>query len=130
MGSESLESMAAIRDRLEHRRDELRRELAERKQNLIAATASEAEEGTLSTHQADEATDLMVAETSLGDIHTLEAELAELDTALERINQGTYGRCVKCGQPIDQARLATLPTASRCLACEARYEQTVDDQTV
>ncbi|CCF83095.1 TraR/DksA family transcriptional regulator [Nitrolancea hollandica] len=129
MGSESLEFMAASRDRLEHRREELRQELADIKQDLIAATTSEAEEGTLSTHQADEATDLMVAETSLGDIHTLEAELAEIDTALERINRGTYGRCAECGQPIDPARLAALPTASRCLACEARYERTVDDQT-
>lgn len=103
MGPESHESMTAIRDRLEHRREELSRELAESKQNLIAAIRGEAEEHTLSTHPADETSDLVVAETSLGDIHTVEAELAEIDTALVRIHWGMYSRCADCGKPIDPA---------------------------
>jgi DnaK suppressor protein len=129
MDARSTERLADICQRLQRRREQLSDELATSRQDLVAATTSEADEGTLSTHQADEASDLLTAETSLGDSRTLEAELAEIDAALKRIEQGTYGRCVECGELIDPARLAALPTAARCLRCETRYEQAVEGET-
>jgi DnaK suppressor protein len=50
---------------------------------------------------------------------TLVAELRETEGALERLATGTYGVCAACGEPIDPARLRALPTARRCMACEA-----------
>lgn len=47
------------------------------------------------------------------------AELRETDDALERLATGTYGICATCGEPIDRDRLRALPTARRCMACEA-----------
>ncbi len=44
-------------------------------------------------------------------------EIQQIREALRRIEQGGYGVCVKCGEPIDPKRLKALPTATRCIAC-------------
>jgi DnaK suppressor protein len=49
----------------------------------------------------------------------LVAELRETEDALERLVVGTYGICATCGEPIGRDRLRALPTARRCMACEA-----------
>lgn len=43
--------------------------------------------------------------------------LAELDAALERVDAGTYGTCVRCGRPIGAERLAARPAATTCVGC-------------
>jgi DnaK suppressor protein len=43
--------------------------------------------------------------------------VAELDAALARLEEGTYGRCVRCGNPIAPARLAALPATPTCIGC-------------
>ena len=45
--------------------------------------------------------------------------LAELDDALDRLRQGSYGRCERCGQPIAAGRLAARPAARTCITCAA-----------
>lgn len=49
----------------------------------------------------------------------LEARLGEVDRALLRIEEGTYGFCVQCGDPIPGERLAARPAADRCVSCAA-----------
>jgi DnaK suppressor protein len=46
------------------------------------------------------------------------ARIAEVDAALARIDDGTYGRCEHCGRPIAQERLRALPTATLCITCK------------
>jgi RNA polymerase-binding transcription factor DksA len=46
-----------------------------------------------------------------------QAELQAIETALDRIRRGTYGKCVQCGQPISEARLTAVPYATRCEDC-------------
>ena len=46
-------------------------------------------------------------------------ELEDIRHALARIENGSYGRCAGCDEPIDPGRLAALPTATRCVACAA-----------
>lgn len=46
-------------------------------------------------------------------------EIRELDAAQSRIENGTYGICEHCGQPIADVRLEVLPTARRCIRCTA-----------
>jgi DnaK suppressor protein len=54
-----------------------------------------------------------------------EADVAALDSALERLSAGTYGRCVACGEPIGAERLAAQPTAVHCVGCaQARVAAT------
>lgn len=47
----------------------------------------------------------------------LEARLGEVDRALLRLEQGTYGFCVGCGDPIPADRLAARPSADSCMTC-------------
>ena len=42
--------------------------------------------------------------------------------ALEMIEEGTYGVCVDCGNPISEKRLKSFPNATRCLLCQEAYE--------
>ena len=46
--------------------------------------------------------------------------LADLDRAIVRLREGTYGRCEVCGQPIAPERLAARPAARTCIACASR----------
>ena len=45
------------------------------------------------------------------------AELAQINRALAPLDQGTYGVCSRCGQPIDSRRLKALPYSDRCISC-------------
>ena len=45
--------------------------------------------------------------------------LAQVEYALHKIDEGTYGLCDHCGQPIEPARLEALPQATECLNCKA-----------
>jgi len=46
--------------------------------------------------------------------------LSDIDAALARLDDGSYGRCVRCGKPIAAARMAARPTAATCITCAAR----------
>ena len=46
-------------------------------------------------------------------------ELARIDAALKRIDDGTYGACVRCGTDISPERLAVLPATPLCKTCAA-----------
>ncbi|WP_240665951.1 TraR/DksA C4-type zinc finger protein [Agromyces sp. LHK192] len=46
-----------------------------------------------------------------------EAEVADVERALSRLAQGTYGTCERCGKPITVARLEARPTATLCIDC-------------
>ncbi|MBN9099112.1 MAG: TraR/DksA C4-type zinc finger protein [Pseudonocardia sp.] len=47
-------------------------------------------------------------------------DLDALDRASRRLAEGTYGRCVFCGEAIPDARLEALPAVETCLACSGR----------
>jgi DnaK suppressor protein len=48
--------------------------------------------------------------------------VAEIDEALRRIDDGSYGECERCGKPIDERRLEAMPTARFDAACQAEIE--------
>ncbi|MBI3283155.1 TraR/DksA C4-type zinc finger protein [Candidatus Curtissbacteria bacterium] len=52
----------------------------------------------------------------------LKSELAEIEAALAKIKKGTYGKCERCGRPIEPARLEAKPSAIYCLADEKKME--------
>jgi DnaK suppressor protein len=49
--------------------------------------------------------------------------LEKINEALERIVQGTYGKCTVCGKPINQRRLKSLPWARYCVKCQQKLER-------
>jgi DnaK suppressor protein len=48
--------------------------------------------------------------------------VADIDQALLRMKEGSYGICVRCGKPIDERRLEAVPTARYDAACQAAIE--------
>ena len=53
-------------------------------------------------------------------------ELQEVEAALARIGDGSYGSCADCGDDIALARLKANPAALRCLPCQEKHERTQD----
>jgi DnaK suppressor protein len=49
--------------------------------------------------------------------------LAEIDSALRRIDEGTFGICVRCRNPVGEGRLEALPWATLCIDCKRREER-------
>ncbi len=48
----------------------------------------------------------------------LEVDLMRVENALKRIENGTYGKCLKCGGDISEERLMVFPSAENCIECE------------
>ena len=51
----------------------------------------------------------------------LKDTLAEVEDALARLEEGTYGTCTSCGGPIGDDRLEAMPAASRCISCATKH---------
>ncbi len=49
--------------------------------------------------------------------------LVQVERAPARLDEGTYGRCEECGNPIPKARLQAFPRATLCVACKQREER-------
>jgi RNA polymerase-binding transcription factor DksA len=108
--------------RLRDRRDALREIL---RAELLATRREEYLELAGQVHDIG---DESIAELLLGvDLAGRERELLEmqdLEAALARVRQGTFGACIACRSDVTRERLEVYPTAKRCLLCQQRYEQT------
>ena len=76
-----------------------------------------------STHQADDATEAFEQAKGFTLRQNTERLLKEVESALARFEDGTYGLCRDCGCPIDLARLEALPYAQLCLECQSKQER-------
>jgi DnaK suppressor protein len=74
-------------------------------------------------HPADLAPAEYEEEVTLGLLETEAQILTEINDALARIEQGSYGRCVECGQAISRRRLHAIPYARHCLRCARRVQE-------
>lgn len=76
----------------------------------------------LSTHLADMGSDRAESDVSLGRRESASSEIQEIDEALERIRDGSFGLCESCEKPILRARLEAIPYARLCLKCKTEEE--------
>ena len=75
------------------------------------------------THMADIGTDSYEIDNILGLMNSERKILIEIDEALERIENGTYGICEINGEPIPKARLEAIPWARYCITCAGLIEK-------
>jgi RNA polymerase-binding protein DksA len=105
---------------LHSRLEQERKHLTEELEQLRAGNYSTDERGGSwfgkRDEQASEAAELRKQLSSEGRLKDL---LAKVEYALHKFDEGTYGLCDNCGQPIDPARLEALPHANLCLNCKA-----------
>ena len=90
-----------------------------------AETESISELSALDQHQADIGTETFECEKDFSILERVEAELNDVEHALRRIDDGTYGTCEACGRPIEEERLEAVPAARLCLADQAAAERDV-----
>ena len=106
------------------------RALRERRHVLMADVraleAEEAEDSTstsgLANHLADLGTDRAAADLRMGCRESASEEIQQIDEALERIADSSFGLCETCDAPIAKVRLEAIPYASLCLACQKSAE--------
>ena len=105
---------AAIRRELEQRRDAAR--------ETIAGLAKRPERGTaqgFGKRIGDGTVEAISRLTEIGVGTSLEAGLERTERALAKLDEGTYGRCDVCGEPIAPKRLAAMPDVVTCVTCAA-----------
>lgn len=105
------------RSRLESERKRLIGELEQLKASV--RPPDERREGSPFGKREEEATETLELEKRLSLEKRIRNSLVEIEHALYKFEQGTYGLCDICGQPIDPARLEALPQANLCLSCKA-----------
>jgi DnaK suppressor protein len=122
----SKKELTDIRKQLEEERRELERQ------------GAEIDEGSFGTAQSDLSGDLASFDEEFADAGTATFErerdlslsnnirdlIEKIDNAVERIEEGTYGLCQRCGRPIEKARIRALPYASLCIKDKQAEERT------
>lgn len=74
-------------------------------------------------HPADQGTETVEMEQSQSLLEQVETSLGEIEHALRRVSEGTYGRCEACGRPIGDDRLDARPAARYCVEDQSRRER-------
>lgn len=70
----------------------------------------------------DSSAEVATFTTNLSLENTLEKALRDVESALERISDGTYGVCKYCNQEIDERRLLARPSSSSCISCKEKMK--------
>jgi len=105
-----------LRSRLENEQKHLIAELEQLKASV--RPTEERREGSPFGKREEEATESLELERRLAIEKQMKDQLADVEHALHKFEEGTYGFCEECGQPIDPARLEALPQAKLCLSCK------------
>ena len=74
-------------------------------------------------HMADMAADTFDRELSMNIVSSEQEILYEIDDALKRLDDGTFGTCQSCDGPITMSRLKAVPYAALCITCQRKKEQ-------
>jgi DnaK suppressor protein len=105
-----------FRARLLEEREELQAQFTELEESSFGNPQSDLTgEVAFDEEYADAGTATFERERDLSLENNIRDLLAKIDKALERIDEGTFGFCERCGKPIEKARLKALPYASLCL---------------
>lgn len=112
--------------KLEEERDQLKRQLAQISEKgeggahaeSVAAFPSYGDKEDENAAEVAQYTDNLSLEA------TLDRMLTDVEAALQRIHEGTYGKCRYCGSDIDERRLAVRPSSSSCVACKQKLKAT------
>jgi DnaK suppressor protein len=117
-------NLEKMRSRLTGKREELLNSIAGLTEAHPKVVSSiEAHEGPQDFEEA--AVDFLEMQHEQSILANEQALLQEVGNALKRIEDGTYGRCIDCGQPIADKRLEALPWASRCVKDEGQLEREI-----
>ena len=113
----------AVRTRLLEERQAVAADLERLRADLGRSMEEATDEDGNDSHPGDAATETYDREMEMTLEETLEHRFTEIEGALARIDEGTYGVCESCGRAIDPERLDALPYATKCIECKRREER-------
>lgn len=118
------DSLGTIRKRLMEQREELEHQLAAIEESATGLSQSEMS-GEVSYDEdfADAGSFTFEREKEFSIANNVTDLRSKTDRALHRIEEGSYGICESCGQPIEPARLKALPHVTLCLKCKKAEER-------
>ncbi len=111
--------LSEFRDRLQEKLETLVGDLRSMESQAFKAGDQDAS----ANHMADFGSDNYEQDFTLGLIENDETVVKQINEALVRMNQGTYGVCLECGNPIPNARLEVLPWTPCCVNCQTKLEK-------
>jgi DnaK suppressor protein len=112
------EFKARLRERATQLRGEIKQTLEKSEQESHVRIAEQARD------LEDDSFSNLIVDVNLAEVDRDAAELRRIDGAMHRLLDGRYGFCEDCDKKIPVARLLAEPTASRCIECQERFEQT------
>ena len=110
-----------VLDELHEARERVHRNLHEQEEEL-AGLMRDAGDGA-GHDQADMGATSFERDHELTVLNNEREKLAQIDRALARIDDGTYGICESCGNPIGKMRVMAFPRATLCMTCKQREER-------
>jgi len=109
--------LTVARKRLEEMRDGLDRSISILQGEQSAPLAGQG----YPQDPADAGSTLSETDRTEAILHSARAQRVEVEAALTRIDENTYGSCVDCGLQIPEGRLDARPDAARCVGCQAKH---------
>jgi len=116
-----------LRSRLEAERKRLAEELEQLEAS--ASSTNERREGSPFGKREEEATEALELEKRVVLEKRIKEQTAGVEHALHKFEEGTYGFCDSCGQPIDPERLEAIPAASLCIKCKTQQAKNAKGKT-
>ena len=116
---EALSHLSDERDRLER----LRSGFDNERLHEESSDESTGQLSHLDQHDAEVASETFEREKDFSILEQVEAELADVERALQRLDEGTYGTCEACGSTIGDERLAVAPAARFCIGHQELAER-------
>jgi DnaK suppressor protein len=121
MKSSTLNSLRAA---LESERDRLAGEIEEYEREGQETLSDVSGENNYRDHMADQGSATFARELDMTLAEQARESLEQIERALRRMDDGTYGTCARCGEPIPTGRLDAMPEAELCGACK-EYDKNV-----
>jgi DnaK suppressor protein len=113
------ESERALAERLEAERAAAARQLAALSREFGGIVEAASQANADDEHDPEGATIAFERQHIAALADQVRERLAQVDAALHRLDDGSYGTCERCGQPIGAERLAARPAAATCVRCAA-----------
>jgi DnaK suppressor protein len=116
--------VAIDKDKVAARLRERAAEIEERRKQLRADDNEQrdAELADYDQHPADDGSETYEAELDQTTLAILDAEAKDVETAMQRLEEGTYGICIIGGEEIPEGRLDAIPEAIRCIDHQKEYD--------
>ncbi|WP_091558171.1 TraR/DksA family transcriptional regulator [Micromonospora pattaloongensis] len=108
-------ALAARRDELRTEYDQTLSEITELQRDRLTDSAGD--------DQADTGTKTFEREQEISLANSILERITQVERALERLDEGNYGWCERCGTPIPVERLAAFPSATLCVSCKQLEER-------